>query len=65
MLELSTDLSKKISQIELDRTLKAGQTPIATARAFAAYINACTRPYRAKAAGNKAKATVTIVFVNK
>lgn len=46
-------------------TLKAGQTPIETAKAFAAYINAGTRPYKAKAAGNKAKATITIVFVNK
>lgn len=45
--------------------LKAKQTPIVTAKAFAAYINAGTRPYKAKAAGNKAKATVTIVFVNK
>jgi len=45
--------------------LKAKQTPIETAKAFAAYINAGTRPYKAKAAGNKAKATVTIVFVNK
>lgn len=45
--------------------LKAGQNAIATAKAFAAYINAGTRPYKAKAAGNKAKATVTIVFVNK
>jgi len=46
-------------------TLKAKQTPIETAKAFAAYINAGTRPYKAKAAGNKTKATVTIVFVNK
>ena len=46
-------------------TLKAKQTSIETAKAFAAYINAGTRPYRAKAAGNKGKATVTIVFVNK
>ena len=45
--------------------LKAGQTPITTAKAFAAYINAGTRPYKAKAAGNKTNATVTIVFVNK
>lgn len=30
-----------------------------------AYINAGTRPYKAKTAENKAKATVTIVFVNK
>lgn len=46
-------------------TLKAKQTPIETAKAFAAYINAGTRPYKAKAAGNKAKARVTIVFVNR
>ena len=46
--------------------LKAGQTPIVTAKAFAAYINsAATRPYKAKAAGNKIKATVTIVFTLK
>jgi hypothetical protein len=45
--------------------LKAGQTPIETAKAFAAYINVGTRPYKAKAAGNKAKATVTIVFTEK
>ena len=46
-------------------SLKAGQTPIATAKAYAVYINAGTRPYKAKAAGNKAKATVTIVFTEK
>lgn len=45
--------------------LKAKQTPIETARDFTAYINAGTRPYKAKAAGNKVKATVTIIFVNK
>lgn len=45
--------------------LIAGQTPIETARAFAAYINGGTRPYRAKAAGNKTKATVTIIFRGK
>ena len=45
--------------------LKPGQTPIEVAKAFAAYINAGTRPYKAKAAGNKAKATITIVFVKK
>jgi len=45
--------------------LKAKQTPMETAKAFAAYINAGTRPYKAKAAGNKAKATVTIVFSEK
>ena len=46
-------------------TLKAGQTPIEIAKAFAVYINAGTRPYKAKAAGNKAKATITIVFTPK
>lgn len=45
--------------------LKAGQTPIETAKAFAARINSGTRPYKAKAAGNKTKATIIIVFVNK
>jgi len=38
---------------------------IVTAKAFAAYINAGTRPYRAKVAGNKAKATISIGFVKK
>ncbi len=42
--------------------LKPKQTPIQTAKAFAAYINSGTRPYKAKAAGNKNKATVCIVF---
>lgn len=42
--------------------LKPKQTPVVTAKAFAAYINASTRPYKAKAAGNKVKATVTIVY---
>jgi hypothetical protein len=45
--------------------LKAGQTPIETANAFADYIYSGTRPYKAKAAGNKTKATVTIVFTEK
>jgi hypothetical protein len=38
------------------------QTPLETAKAFAACINAGTRPYKATAAGDKNKATVTIVF---
>jgi len=42
--------------------LKAKQTPIQSAKAFAAYINSNTRPYKANAAGNKAKATVSIIF---
>jgi len=41
--------------------LKAGQTAAATAKAFAAHINAGTRPYRAAAAGSKIK----IVFTEK
>ncbi len=42
--------------------LKPGQTPLETAKAFAAYINAGTRPYKAKAAGDRTKAAVTVVF---
>ena len=50
----------------IPQVLKPKQTPIETAKAFAAYINAAaTRPYKAKAAGNKTKATVTVVFTNK
>ncbi|MBI4801899.1 MAG: hypothetical protein HY796_05180 [Elusimicrobia bacterium] len=45
--------------------LKPKQTPIETARAFAAHINAGTRPYKAGAAGNRTKATITIVFTKK
>lgn len=45
--------------------LKAKQTPIETAKAFATYINAGTRPYKGKAAAKKAKATVTITFTDK
>ncbi len=37
--------------------LKPKQTPIATAKAFAAYINSGTRPYRATATGAKLKIT--------
>lgn len=47
----------------IPQALKAGQTPIATAKTFAAYINADTRPYKAKATGNKTKATVKIFFI--
>lgn len=39
--------------------LKPGQTPQATAKAFAEYINANTRPYRAKATG----ALLEIIYV--
>lgn len=41
--------------------LKPGQTAAATAKAFADYINAGTRPYRATASGGKIK----IVFIEK
>ncbi|OGR66870.1 MAG: hypothetical protein A2081_03095 [Elusimicrobia bacterium GWC2_61_19] len=42
--------------------LKAGQTALETAAAFAAYINAGTRPYKAQASGTKIKASVTITY---
>lgn len=37
--------------------LKPGQTPVATAKAFVAYINSGTRPYRATATGARFKIT--------
>ena len=40
--------------------LKPGQTSAATAKAFADYINAGTRPYRATATGGKIKIVFTI-----
>jgi len=45
--------------------LNPKQTPIETAKSFAAYINAGTRPYKAKATGNITKASVAIVFTKK
>lgn len=42
--------------------LKAGQTALDTAKAFEAYINAGTRPYRAKASGDADRASVEITF---
>lgn len=42
--------------------LKAGQTALDTARAFAAYINAGGRPYKAKASGDGLKAAVSITY---
>jgi len=45
--------------------LAAGQTPLATAEAFVAHINAGTRPYRAAAAGGNGSATVKIIFTVK
>ena len=45
--------------------LKAGQTPIETASAFADYINAGKRPYKAIPAATETTATVTIFFTEK
>lgn len=45
--------------------LKPGQTAAATAEAFAEYINAGTRPYRAAAEGGKNAATIKIIFIVK
>lgn len=42
--------------------LKAGQTPIETASAFADYINAGKRPYKAIPTATETTATVTIIF---
>jgi len=43
--------------------LKAGQTPLETANAFAGHINTGTRPYKAKAVATGTTATVTIFFI--
>jgi len=45
--------------------LAAGQLPAATAEAFAACINAGTRPYRAAAEGGRNAATIKIIFIVK
>src|SRR3989338_2176213 len=45
--------------------LTAGQLPAATAEAFAARINAGTRPYRAAAEGGRNAATIKIIFIVK
>ena len=42
--------------------LAAGQTPLETARALVAHINAGRRPYKAVSAGLKTMATIAIVF---
>lgn len=42
--------------------LKAGQKPLASAKALAAIVNAGTRPYKAKAKSAKASAVVSIVY---
>jgi len=45
--------------------LAAGQTATETAAAFAAQINAGTRPYKAAAYGNDHSAELRVVFVSK
>jgi hypothetical protein len=45
--------------------LKAGQTPLETANAFADYINSNKRPYKAKTAATETIATVIIIFTKK
>jgi hypothetical protein len=42
--------------------LRTGQTPIQTAKVFAAYINSCSRPYKAKAGKTKIGAFISLVF---
>lgn len=42
--------------------LKPGMTAIETAKAFVQYINSGTRPYRAKAAGDRDKASLIITY---
>lgn len=45
--------------------LTAGQTPLDTAKALVAKINAGSRPYKAVAAGFKTMASIAIVFTGK
>jgi len=45
--------------------LTAGQTPIETAKALVAHINAGKRPYKAVAVGFKTMASIAIVFTGK
>lgn len=45
--------------------LKAGQSALDTAKAFAAYINGGTRPYKAKASGTKIAAKIAITYTEK
>jgi hypothetical protein len=51
-----------VSGWNIAMALKPGQTALDTARAFEKYINSNTRPYKAKASGNKTKASLTIVY---
>ena len=45
--------------------LKPGQSALDTAQAFAGYINAGTRPYKAKASGSKISAKIAITYTEK
>lgn len=45
--------------------LKPGQSALDTAKGFAAYINAGTRPYEAKASGTKINARIAITYAEK
>ena len=49
-----------VAGLNIPIKLKPGQTAAATAKAFADYINACTRPYRATATGGKIKIVFTL-----
>ncbi len=45
--------------------LKAGQSALDTVKAFEAYINAGSRPYKAKASGNRLTARIAITYTEK
>ena len=45
--------------------LQAGQSALDTAKAFAAYINGGTRPYKAKTSGTKIAAKIAITYTEK
>jgi len=49
----------------IPQALKPGQTPIEAAEVFAADINGAARPYKAVAAGDNDRATVTIIYTEK
>jgi len=49
-----------VAGLNIPIVLKPGQTAAATAKAFADYINACTRPYRATATSGKIKIVFTL-----
>lgn len=53
---------KQVDGLNIPTTLKPGQGAIDTAKALASFINTSKRPYKATAKGNRANATITIVF---